>query len=60
MVDKDRNLLPSLPQGRNINIDHIQPIVQILPETAIPYGFFEVSVGGNQNPHIDLYIGFTT
>ncbi len=59
MVDEDRNLLPSLPQRRDEDIDHIQTIVEIFPEAAIPYRFFEVFIGGYQNPDVDLDIGFT-
>jgi len=58
-VNKDGNLLLSLSQGGYKDIDHVQSIVQILPEMAIPYGFFEVFISGHQNTDIDLDIGFT-
>ena len=37
----------------NANRNNRQPIVEILPEESLLHSFFKVSVGGNQDPHID-------
>jgi hypothetical protein len=46
MLDEDGGVLPPFPQGRQEDGDHVQPVVQVLPELLLGDGFLEVPVGG--------------
>src|SRR5262249_25235137 len=51
---EEGNLFRSLAQGRHDDLDHVQPIVEVVAKAAGRHGLFQVLVGGGQDPHIDL------
>ena len=48
------NILRTLAQTGEAQWDHIQPIVEILPEVACLDFLFERLVGGGQDPDVDV------
>jgi hypothetical protein len=40
------------PQGRQAKGDHVQPEIEVLPETAVGAFLFQVLIGGGYNPDI--------
>ena len=51
---EQRNVLPALAQGRQLDGDDVQPIVQILPERAVRDHPLQVDVGGGDDPDVHL------
>ena len=49
-----RNILFPLAQGRNADLDDIQPVEQILPERAALHFAREIPMGGGDDPDIHL------
>ena len=54
MVDQGRDVFFSLPQGRHCHRHHIEAVKEILPEGALLHPFFQVPVGGADDPHIGV------
>ena len=52
-VHQRRDILLSLPQRRNIQLEHIEPVVQILPEFSRTHQIFQIFVGGCDDPDVD-------
>ena len=52
MHRKQRDIGPNLAQGRHMDMNDIQPEIQILPETVLPDFLFEVFVGGRDEANI--------
>ena len=53
-VREHRDFLPPFSKRRNLNRDDVQPIEQVLPEAILIDRFFQVAVGSEQKPHVDL------
>ena len=55
MPHQHRNIVLPLPQRRHRDLQHRQPVIQILPETAVPHRLLQIAVGrGNQaDIHLD-------
>ena len=51
-----RNVLRPLPQGRDADLHHIQPVVQVLAKVSLAYLLIQIAVGGGDNPDVDLDI----
>ena len=47
------SVVSPFPQGRNENLDRIDAVKQILPETAVLYSGMEVGIGCADQPDID-------
>ena len=54
VVDKQRDVLTALPQGGQFDVDHVQPVVKVLPEFATPHQLLEIDVGGGDDAHLHL------
>ena len=54
VAHQQRNIFASLPQWRQVNREHIQPIEQVLAKTASLHFVAQVKVGRGDNPHIHL------
>src|SRR5690606_41409820 len=52
MIGQYRNVLATIPQWRKFQADHVEPVVQILPESARPHGGLQVLVAGGDNANI--------
>lgn len=53
MIAKGNDILLSLSQGRNMEVNDIQAIKQVLPETVLLHQFPQILVGGCDNFNID-------
>ena len=51
-VYEKRNILPSFPQRRNPDVDHVQTVEQIIPEFPFTNGMVQVHVGRSNDAHI--------
>ena len=56
---KERILLP-VSQRREVQLQHIQPVKQILAKPAVSHFLFQVFVGGRDNAHINRNDGITS
>ena len=54
VLDQQRNVLAALGQPRQVDRDHLQPVVQVAAERAGRDRVFQVAVGGRQDAHVDL------
>src|SRR5690349_13588592 len=52
MTEEQRYFRGSLAQGRDIDREHIQAIVQVFPQAARFYRFLNLHVGSGQDAHI--------
>ena len=48
------DVILTLPQGRDINGEDIQPVVEVLAESAFSHPGGKVSVRGGQDPYVDF------
>ena len=53
VVDQQRNVVPAVSEGRDLDRDHVESVVEILPEAALPDRLLQVLVGSGQHPDID-------
>ena len=53
---QSRHILRPLPQGRNMYLHHIEPVIQVLPEGPLVDLLLQLPVGGGGYPHIDLNV----
>ncbi|OIQ76326.1 hypothetical protein GALL_419930 [mine drainage metagenome] len=51
-IDQHRQVVEPLAQGRQRHPDHIEPVVQILPELALRHHLVQIAVGGADQAHI--------
>src|SRR5262249_47246736 len=49
-----RDLLSPLPQGRHLDLDDVEAVVEILAEFALGHGLLEAPVGCSDDPGVDL------
>src|SRR3990170_8952424 len=52
LLHQNRNLLPPLPERGDVNVHHIQPIVEILPKRPLPHRPLEFLVRRGNHPHV--------
>ena len=52
MFRQQRDVIHSVPERRNLNRKHIQPVKEIFPESARGHGFLQIAVGRGHNAHI--------
>lgn len=43
-----------LPQGRHLDVDHVEPVIEVLPEFALLDLLPEVPVGGCNDAHVHM------
>ncbi len=48
------DIVSAIAQRRQLEDDHGQPEVQVLPEFSVRHRLFEIGVGGGDHPGIDL------
>ncbi len=54
MLCQHRNIFPAFPQRRQPDGNYIETIVQILPKFSLFHQFFQIPVGGGDNPGVHL------
>src|SRR5210317_969853 len=54
MVGQQGNVVPAFPQGRQVNLDNLEAIIQILAKLTIGYFIWQDLVRGSDNAHINL------
>src|SRR5690606_3761805 len=52
MIGQYRNVLATIPQWRKFQADHVEAVIQVLPESARPHGGLQVLVAGGDNANI--------
>ncbi len=48
------DVLPPLTQRGHVDLDHVQPVEQILPKAPVLHGGLEILVGGRDKPDVHL------
>ena len=48
-----QDVVPALAQRRHVQLDDLEPVVEVLPEGAARDAVGEVAVGGGQDAHVD-------
>jgi len=56
-VDQGDNVRSSLAQGRNLDADDVQPVVQVLPKAPFTQQGFDRTVGRSDKPGLDGNLG---
>jgi len=54
MLRQKRDVLRALAQVRQPQADDVQPVVEVLAESALPHALLEVLVRGRDHPDVDL------
>ena len=54
MTEQERNIRLAFPERGHRHTQHIQAIIEILPEFLLPDQLFEVLVRRRQDPHVGL------
>ena len=54
VVREKRYILGVLPEGRKVNGDHVNAVIEIFPEFPFPDRFPQILVRGRDHPDIDL------
>src|SRR4029078_7771674 len=49
-----QGVVRAIAQRRQVNVNHVQPVKEILPEGAVGEVLFQVTVGGGDDAHVDL------
>ena len=60
IVQQEAGYLPSVPERRQVDRDHVQAVVQILPERALRNLGLKVLVACGDDMHINLDVGGTS
>src|SRR3990172_6342466 len=55
MAGEDRDIFLSFAQGRDMDGEHVQPVIEVVPEPSLIHLTAQVPVGRRQDPDIDLY-----
>src|SRR3982751_1901150 len=50
--DQQRDVLDALPQWRDMNREHVQPVVEILSKRPLSDALFEIAMCGRDDPRI--------
>src|SRR5882672_667747 len=51
---QDRDLFLALPERGNHDLDHVEPVVEVLAELALDHRLLEVTIGGGDHPSVDV------
>ena len=54
LVGQIDDILLALPQGLEGDGDHVEPVVEVLSEAALPHLLPQVLVGGGDDPDVQL------
>ena len=54
MLDEQGDVLLALAQGRQADLDHVEPVEQVVAEGARPHQRLQVAVGGGDDAHVRL------
>ena len=54
MAHQSRDVVRTIPQGRQHHREYIQPVVEVVAEAAVGNHLRQVAVRGRNQPHIDL------
>src|SRR5215470_6427967 len=60
VLGEEGNLRGALAQSGDGDLDHVQPIVEVVAEAARRDRLLKVLIGGGENPHVDLDGGPST
>ena len=52
MIDQQRQICFVLPQGRKVDVKHVQTEIQILAQMAVGDSLFGIFVGGGEHAHV--------
>ncbi len=55
MQREKRDIFFPFPQGRQVDPDHVEPVVQIFTESPLSHPFFEILVGGGDDANIQVF-----
>ena len=55
VLDQQRNVFAPVAQRRQIDVDDVEPVVEILAEFLFFHHLAQVGIGGRQNPHVHLH-----
>src|SRR5215813_2582661 len=47
-----QDVLRPFPQRRQPDLEHVEPVEEVFSESAVPHFFFEILVGGGDDPHV--------
>ncbi len=54
VLDQQRNVFLAVAQRRQRDVDHVQPVIQILAELAFFHQLAQVRIGRGQDAHVHL------
>ena len=54
MIKEQRHIVPALPQGGQMQGNHVESVVQITPEATETDGLFKLYIGCSNNAHVCL------
>ena len=54
MLHQQRNIFAALPQRRQIDADHVEPVEKIFAELALPHHLAKIHVGRGDDAHVHL------
>ncbi len=57
IVEQQRDVPGPLAKGGQRDGDHVEPVVQVLPEASLPDFFLELAVGGRDHAHVHVDVG---
>jgi hypothetical protein len=57
VIGQKRHVIHPLPQRRDVDREHVEPVVEILAETPRPHRLLEVPVRGGDDAHVHLADG---
>jgi hypothetical protein len=55
VLGQGRHVLGPIAQRRELDPQHVEAPVEVLPEEAAPHHVLEVPVGGGDDPQVDLH-----
>ena len=53
VIGQPDNLVLALPKRRHIKVDHIEPVIKVLPERPFPDSLLQIAVGGGHDADVD-------
>src|SRR5690606_17914791 len=54
VLDQERDVALALAQRRQAHLDHVEPVVEVLAEAALPDLLQQIAVGRRDQPYVDL------
>ena len=59
VICQKRNVFCALCQSRNFQADNVEAVIEIFAEFPARHRFWQVTVSGRNNPHVDINIAVT-